>query len=184
MDTSFLVPVAQLMRDVPSTSELVFSAHFDAEHEFAPRGAAETDVGADAIVDVAVMLQSFSGGLRVKGRVSAPWFGVCRRCSVAVLGVADVHVDERFVDHPEPGDEEAYLIENDFANLAPLVHDAILLELPLAPLCREDCQGLCPYCGIDRNEASCDCTAPVNSRWATLDGLRFADETSAESNEA
>ena len=184
MNTSYLVPVAQLMRDVPSTSEIVFSAPFDPEREFAPRGPAETDVEADAVVDVAVVLQSFSGGLRVKGRVAAPWFGVCRRCSVEVLGVASVAVDERFVDHPEPGDDEAYLIENDFADLAPMVHDAILLELPLAPLCREDCRGLCPYCRIDRNEATCDCEAPVDPRWATLDGLRFADETSAESNEA
>jgi len=184
MDASYLVPVAQLMRDVPSTCEVVLQAPFDAEHLFAPRGRAETDVESDALVDVALVLQSFSGGLRVKGRVSAPWFGICRRCSVPVSGVAQVAVDERFVDHLEPGDEEAYPIENDFADLAPMVHDAILLELPLAPLCREDCRGLCPYCGIDRNEAVCDCSAPVDPRWATLDGLRFADGTSAESNEA
>jgi uncharacterized protein len=184
MDSSYLVPVAQLMRNVPSTTHLEFSARFDADHEFAPRGRAETDVNSDATVDVTVTLQSFSGGLRAKGRVSAPWFGVCRRCSVTVVGIADVAVNERFVDSPEPGDEEAYLIENDFIDLAPMVHDAILLELPLAPLCREDCQGLCPYCGIDRNEATCGCSAPVDPRWATLDGLRFADETSGESNEA
>jgi uncharacterized protein len=184
MISSYLVPVAQLMRDVPSSAEIVFQAPFDAEHEFTPRGPAETDVEPDTLVDVALVLQSFSGGLRVKGRVAAPWFGICRRCSIAVHGEARVAVDERFVDHPEPGDEEAYRIENDFIDLAPMVHDAILLELPLAPLCREDCQGLCPYCGIDRNEASCDCAAPVDPRWATLDGLRFADGTSAESNEA
>lgn len=184
MGSPYLVPVAQLMRDVPSTSEVAFSAPFDAEREFAPRGPAETDVDPDALVEVAVTLQSFSGGLRAKGRVRAPWFGVCRRCSAAVTGLSDVAVDERFVDHPEPGDEEAYLIENDQIDLAPLVHDAILLDLPLAPLCREDCRGLCPYCGIDRNEASCDCVAPVDPRWATLDGLSFADETPADSNEA
>ena len=184
MDSSYLVPVAQLMRDVPSTSQLHFEAPFDADHEFAPRGRAETDVEPDALVEVSAILQSFSGGLRAKGRVSAPWFGICRRCSVPVQGVAQVEVDERFVDHCVDGDEEAYLIENDFVDLAPLVHDAILLELPLAPLCREDCRGLCPYCGIDRNEASCECEAPVDPRWATLDGLSFADETFGESNEA
>lgn len=184
MNSSYLVPVAQLMRDVPSSVEIVFQAPFDAEHEFAPRGPAETDVEPDTLVDVALVLQSFSGGLRAKGRVAAPWFGICRRCSLAVHGEARVALDERFVDHPEPGDDEAYQIENDFIDLAPMVRDAILLELPLAPLCREDCRGLCPYCGIDRNEASCDCAAPVHPRWATLDGLRFADGTSAESNEA
>ena len=184
MDSTYLVPVAQLMRDVPSTAEIVFQAPFDAEHEFAPRGPAETDVAPEAMVDVAVTLQSFSGGLRAKGRVAAPWFGVCRRCSTSVTGRSEVAVDERFVDHPEAGDEEAYLIENDFVDLAPMVHDAILLDLPLAPLCRPECRGLCPYCGIDRNEASCDCVAPADPRWATLDGLSFADETPADSNEA
>jgi uncharacterized protein len=184
MDSTYLVPVAQLMRDAPSTVQLAFCAPFDADHEFVARGRAETDVDAEALVDVTLTLQSFSGGLRATGRVSAPWFGVCRRCSVAVLGVSDVAVDERFVDHPEPGDDEAYLIEHDFVDFAPMVHDAILLELPLAPLCREDCAGLCPYCGIDRNDASCDCAAPVDVRWATLDGLSFADETSGESKEA
>jgi uncharacterized protein len=92
-------------------------------------------------------------------------------------------VDERFVDTRGPGDDDAYLIEDDFADLAPLVHDAIFLDLPLAPLCREDCQGLCPYCGIDRNEATCDCQAPIDSRWATLDGLRFMGVEPDESKE-
>ena len=184
MDNSYLVPVAQLMRNAPSTLAVTFSAPFDAGHEFDPRGPAETDVEPEALVDVSLILQSFSGGLRAKGRVSAPWDGVCRRCSVAVRGVATVEVDERFVDHLDIGDEEAYVIDQDVVDLSPMVHDAILLELPLAPLCREDCRGLCPFCGTDRNEAACDCTAPLDPRWATLDGLRLADEPSAESNEA
>ena len=130
-----------------------FEAPFDEAHEFAPRGSAETDVFAEATVKVALSLQSFSGGLRAKGTVEAPWHAICRRCS------------------------------NDVADLAPLVHDAILLDLPLAPLCRADCRGLCPYCGIDRNEDSCDCSAPVDARWATLDELRFTDFPAGESKE-
>lgn len=181
MASPYFVPVAQLLRQVPSTLEVDFAAPFDPDHEFAPRGPAETDVAADAVVNVRVRLESFSGGIRAKGRVVAPWHGICRRCSNAVLGVVDVAVDERYVRNRESGDEESYLIEDDFIDLAPLVHDAILLELPLAPLCREDCQGLCAYCGIDRNEATCDCRAPVDDRWATLDGLRFSQP--GESND-
>lgn len=183
MASPYLVPVAQLLRDVPSTFEVDFSATFDEAHEFAPRGIAETDVDPDATVKVHIVLQSFIGGLRAKGTVEAPWHGVCRRCSNPVLGVSRVGVDERFVDTRGPEDEDAYLIEDDFVDLAPLVHDAIFLDLPLAPLCREDCQGLCPYCGIDRNEATCDCQAPIDSRWATLDGLRFMGVEPDESKE-
>jgi uncharacterized protein len=180
----YLVPVAQLLRDVPSTCEVDFGAPFDEEHEFPPRGGAETDVFPEATVKVRITLQSFSGGgLRAKGRVEAPWHGVCRRCSNPVLGVSVVDVDERYVDTRGPEDDDAYLIENDFADLAPLAHDAIFLDLPLAPLCREDCQGLCPYCGIDRNEATCDCQVPLDSRWATLDELRFTGAEPDESKE-
>jgi uncharacterized protein len=183
VSSEYLVPVAQLLRDVPSQIMLSFEAPFDDEHEFSARGPAETDVFPEATVRVALSLESFSGGLWAKGRVTSPWHGTCRRCSTPVLGLSDVIVYERFVDQRGPGDEETYLVENDFVDLAPLVHDAIFLDLPLAPLCREDCQGLCPYCGIDRNEASCECQAPIDPRWATLDGLRFTGAEPDESNE-
>lgn len=183
MASPYLVPVARVLRNAPSALDVDFEAPFDEPREFAPRGPVETDVFPEAVVHVKVRLESFSGGLRARGRVEAPWHGVCRRCSAPVLGVADVAVNERIVDERGPGDEETYLIEDGFIDLAPLAHDAILLELPLAPLCRSDCRGLCPYCGIDLNDATCECQAPLDPRWATLDGLRFADPASEGSNE-
>lgn len=176
MASAYLVPVAQLLRDVPSTMDLDFRAPFDERHEFAPRGSAETDVSSDAEVLVQISLQSFAGGLHVKGKISAPWCGICRRCSLPVVGMAEVTVRERYVDYPGPGGEDAYPIVNDFIDLEPLVHELILLDLPLAPLCREECAGLCGVCGNDRNDQPCDCQTPVDPRWATLEGLRFADE--------
>ena len=53
---------------------------------------------------------------------------------------------------PSPDDDELYPIADDTIDLGPLVRDAIVLELPSAPLCRPDCRGLCPHCGADRNE--------------------------------
>ncbi|MGA7833983.1 MAG: DUF177 domain-containing protein [Acidimicrobiales bacterium] len=175
MSSPYLVPVAQILRDVPSSMKVDFEAPFDEAHEFMPRGPAETDVFPEATVRVQLRLESFSGGLRARGRVEAPWHGVCRRCSAPVLGLSNVQVNERFTDERVPGDEETYLIDHDFVDLAPLAHDAILLDLPLAPLCRSDCKGLCAYCGIDLNEATCDCQAPIDPRWATLDGLQFGE---------
>jgi uncharacterized protein len=172
-----------LLRDVPSNATITFEAPFDEPHEIAPRRYAETDVFSEATVKVDLRLESFSGGLRARGRVEAPWHGICRRCSTPVLGMSVVAVNERFIDDRLPPDDEAYLLEGDFVDLAPLVHDAIFLDLPLAPLCREDCQGLCPYCGADRNDESCDCQGPVDPRWATLDELRFIDVRADEANE-
>ena len=177
MASPYLVSIAQLVRDSPSTLDLAFDAPFDEPREFTPRGPAETDVDPDALVRVVLRLESFPGGLRARGTLRAPWRGVCRRCSKVVDGEAVANVSERFVVRRGPEDDLAYVYEPDEVDLAPLVHDAIFLELPLAPLCRGDCQGLCPYCGIDRNEATCDCRPPSDLRWATLDGLRIADES-------
>ena len=184
MSSPYLVPVARLLRDVPSRAEVAFEALFDEPHEFAPRGAAETDVFPEANVRLQLRLESFNGGLRARGQVEAPWHGVCRRCSTPVLGMSSVE-RERALRPRAPGraTRRPISIEDDFIDLAPLAHDAIFLDLPLAPLCREDCKGLCPFCGIDRNEASCECQAPIDSRWATLDGLRFTDVEPGESTE-
>ena len=54
-------------------------------------------------------------------------------------------------------DEDTYPLEGDQLDLRPLVRDALLLELPLAPLCREDCRGLCAECGADLNLGPCQC---------------------------
>ena len=178
MASPFLVPVAQLLRAIPSSTELAFHAPFDEAHEFEPRASVETDVPIDSEVEVAIRIDSFRGGVRARGTVVAPWRGICRRCSVVVDGTLAAAVNERYVDDPAPEDEEAYPFEGEFINLLPLVHDAVLLELPIAPLCRPDCRGLCPTCGIELNEEQCDCRPEVDSRWATLDALRFEDPAS------
>ena len=56
-----------------------------------------------------------------------------------------------------PVDGETYPLEGDEIDLEQLVRDTVLLDLPAAPLCRDDCAGLCPACGADRNRARCDC---------------------------
>ena len=83
-------------------------------------------------------------------------------------------VHERFADAPLAGasDEELYPIVDETIDLGPLARDAVVLELPMAPLCREDCAGLCPQCGANRNEGDCGCVAPRDPRWANLDVLR------------
>jgi uncharacterized protein len=48
-----------------------------------------------------------------------------------------------------------------------------VLAVPFAPLCREDCKGLCPQCGIDRNTGTCSCEPPIDPRLAALKGLKL-----------
>jgi uncharacterized protein len=132
-------------------------------------GRSVVPIGAEAECDVT--LRPFSGGIAAVGTVRAPWVGICRRCTVPVSGELCITVSERFADPPIT-DDELYPICDETIDLGPLVRDAIVLELPMAPLCREDCRGLCPHCGSDRNEADCGCVAPPDPRWANLDVLR------------
>ncbi len=53
----------------------------------------------------------------------------------------------------------------------PYVEEQVQLELPMKALCREDCRGLCPQCGADRNAAPCDCAPPSDERWQSLKTL-------------
>ena len=55
-----------------------------------------------------------------------------------------------------------------------MVRDALLLDLPLVPLCRSDCAGLCPTCGANHNAVACDCaTDEPDPRWAALRSLEI-----------
>ena len=74
---------------------------------------------------------------------------------------------------PGSNEEETYRLEGTEVDLAPLVRDAVLLHLPPAPLCSEDCRGLCTRCGANLNEAECGCEpGPSDPRWAALDVLK------------
>ncbi len=135
-------------------------------------GRSVVPAGAEAEVDVT--LHPFEGGIDVEGTVTAPWEGICRRCAEPVSGELHIHVHERFADDPlaVASDEEIYPILHDELDLTPLARDALVLELPMAPLCRPDCAGLCTRCGANRNEGDCGCVVPRDPRWASLDVLR------------
>jgi uncharacterized protein len=134
-------------------------------------------VPATAEVVADVRLDSIDGGIEVTADIRAPWRGECRRCLRPLEGELRCEVRELYRARTEregpDADEETYPLEGDHLDLRSLVRDAVLLELPLAPLCRQDCLGLCPRCGADLNQGQCDC-APVaaDGRWSALDGLR------------
>jgi uncharacterized protein len=131
----------------------------------------EAAVPHDAEVDVAVSLEAVEGGVLVRGTVEAPWVGECRRCLTAITGRVVATLDEVFVDDPEEG--ETWPLVHDQIDLEPVVREAVVLGLPLAPVCRADCLGLCPICGADRNAGPCACLkVEPDPRWAGLDVLR------------
>lgn len=138
---------------------------------------ADSHMPENAQVTADVVLDSVDGGIEAGAVVTAPWVGECRRCLQPVGGELRCEVRELYRPRPsgEPPeqDEETYPLRGEMIDLRPLVRDAILLEMPIAPLCREDCAGLCPTCGADLNDGKCDCPPAVGDpRWAALDVLR------------
>ena len=142
--------------------------------------ATEIDVGDAAVPDGAQIeidgdLESLADAIVFTATVRAPWRAVCRRCLGPARG--DLVASLREV-YAKPGreiasDDDVFPISADSIDLGPAVHDALALELPLAPVCREACAGLCPTCGVDRNHARCSCRVETRDpRWAALDALR------------
>jgi len=113
----------------------------------------------------------FSG--RVHGKTEIP----CRRClkEVEVSVSEDAHFifsseGEDTADDPDvyPFDPLAVTLD-----LKPAVRELWLLSVPGFALCREDCKGLCPNCGIDWNNGTCDCVpVTTESRWDALRAIR------------
>jgi uncharacterized protein len=130
----------------------------------------DASVPAGSELDVDVVLESLSDGITVTGQVSGPWIALCRRCLGPAAGRVTVEVRELYQAHPST--DEAFAFEGDLLDLAPLVREALMLDLPVAPVCRPACLGLCPVCGVDRNETACSCAVvPTDPRWSALDGL-------------
>ena len=135
--------------------------------------AADLDVDhPDLRGDVGVLydLESLDDGIMVKGTATIAWSGHCRRCLRLLNGAEVVMVDE--IHQRELIDPDAFPIENNQLNLAPMTRESVLLALDTERLCRPDCAGLCPLCGINRNEGHCACDTTVrDNRWAALDEL-------------
>lgn len=128
----------------------------------------------DDPVDLELRLEGVAEGVVVNGSVSGAWHAECSRCLEEIEGPFDLEVHELY--ETDPVESETYLLEDDEIDLTPLVRDAVVLTLPHAPLCSDDCRGLCPKCGIDRNHHDCDCGETVSDpRWDALDKLDFDD---------
>ena len=161
-----VVPVADLLRR-PGTAR---DEHREAVLDGLAVSGSAVPEGEAVVVDA--HLESVNEGIVVTGHVRAPWRGECRRCLKAVAGEADATLLEVF--EPEPVESETRRLEGTTIDLEPVAREAVLLELPLAPLCTEACRGLCDQCGADRNEDPAHAhDDPRDPRWSALDALRF-----------
>src|SRR5215469_12043131 len=117
-------------------------------------------VPADADVALDLRFEAVSEGVLVTGSAVVPLTGECARCLEPVSSTLEVSFQELYLYQPGPGDEEddgeERFLDGDLLNLEPAFRDTVVLALPLSPLCREDCPGLCPECGARLAEAGPD----------------------------
>jgi uncharacterized protein len=137
--------------------------------------------GADLKLDL--RMESVSEGVLVSGTVTAAVEGECGRCLRPISDTVDVPVQELFAYAHSTTDEttdedEVGRLQGDLINLEPTVRDAVVLALPTNPLCREDCPGLCPDCGVPWDDLPDDHGHhQVDPRWAVLSEMTIEPKT-------
>ena len=96
----------------------------------------------------------------------------CAKCNKPLLRHAKVPVRHTLLTHAESEDNDEFIVLDGMRlNLDELVSEDIYLALPSRFLCKDDCKGLCAFCGQDLNEGECSCCAPTDSRWDSLKDL-------------
>src|SRR5262249_1883964 len=104
-------------------------------------------VPAGASVELDLRLESVMDGVYLSGTAVAPVSAGCGRCLDPISLELDAPLQELFAYEPDPEDAEAPVLDGDLIDLEGLLRDAVVLALPLNPLCEPDCRGLCPGCG-------------------------------------
>ena len=135
-----------------------------------------------APVTLDLRLESVSEGVLVSGTVAAPTAGECARCLTAITGDVAIDLVELFA-YPDSAteattddDDEVGRVLDDTVDLEQPIIDAVGMMLPFSPVCRDDCPGLCPECGIPladfENDAEPHRHDVIDPRWAKLAALK------------
>ncbi|ANP49722.1 uncharacterized protein J2Z21_004781 [Streptomyces griseochromogenes] len=138
-----------------------------------------------APVELELRLESVMEGVLVTGTARAQAEGECVRCLEPVGQELEADFQELF-SYPdaddrgrviaEPGDdaeddEDRFFLEDGLFDLEPLLRDAVVLALPMQPVCQDDCPGLCSECGARLADDRDHHHDAVDIRWAALQGL-------------
>lgn len=146
------------------------------EHRVAPApgalGAGLVKVPEGAEIQLEIDFEDVIEGVLVTAEVTAPLVNECARCLDEFTSSTQVRFQELYAIEAGGSEDDGYLLDGDLLDLEPALRDALVLELPLSPLCGADCPGLCGTCGIRLAEAEPDHGhAGDGGVWAVLKGL-------------
>ncbi|MFD0711230.1 YceD family protein [Paenibacillus sp. GCM10027626] len=128
------------------------------------------DIVSVGALNVNLEAYGLDGVAHVEGQLDLDVEMSCSRCLEAVKQSISIPFAEKFKHAKnEEEDEEVIAVEEDKFDLEPLIEETMMLSLPFAPLCKEDCKGLCTSCGANLNEAACGCSQEkIDPRLAAL----------------
>ena len=172
------ISVAPLLKEPMGTSD---EHHFH-EDPIDPRGENAGLVDADITgIDAHVTATHTNPGALLEGDARATVAQQCSRCLTQIDSPVEARFAEQYyatlnVDNGAPmpaPPRDAKTIGHDFRiDLTPLIREEVILATPQAPLCRPDCKGLCPQCGLDLNEKPHEHEATADDRWTELSKLK------------
>jgi uncharacterized protein len=164
------------------------SEHLDRRCEGAALTRPDDDFRVPGEVTLVADVRKDAQKVRLTGRVTGTLELECSRCLEPFPVPIDAAFDMLFLPVSEnTGEGEREIAEDDFGvsyykddviDLAEVIREQFYLALPMKPLCRDDCQGLCPVCGKNRNREACACQAEwVDPRLEPLRRLRNEPKT-------
>ncbi|MBA7616038.1 hypothetical protein ES703_23329 [subsurface metagenome] len=142
--------------------------------------------GSNKTVQGVVRLMRTDHGILVKGTLDTESELTCSRCLSLFNYPLTLYIEEEYFPTtdmvsgaplPLPEEPDCFTIdEHNILDLTEAIRQYALLTVPMKPLCHQDCAGLCPTCGINLNQASCDCPPePADPRWSELSKLVLTD---------
>lgn len=132
-------------------------------------------------IDLDIRMESVVDGILVTGSVVVDVHGECSLCLDPIDYEMSANIQELFVFEkapaggPEDEVDEQYAVEDDSIDLEPALRDAVILQLPFQPVCKDTCQGLCADCGARLEDDPGHHHEVLDPRWSALQGLLGAD---------
>ena len=132
-----------------------------------------------AEVELDLRLEAVMEGVLVSGTVRAPLAAECGRCLEPVVATLEAEIQELYAYDPADADDEVSVLVGDLLDLRPVLRDAVVLAMPINPVCDDACAGLCVTCGARLADLPADhAHDEPDPRWAKLSGLRASDSSS------
>lgn len=167
LTNSFKLDVSGLLRGETRQVDFDVSVELDSR---------DFDVTFPRLPKVRGSVVNMSGYVELSAEISAEYETSCSRCLKDLTEEFTLSIKAPVAESLENMDNEEYIIpDNSLIDLSELVREALILNLPMSHLCREDCKGLCNKCGKDLNSGDCGCVRKEKDpRWAVLE--HFFDE--------